>query len=791
MASEKITNSFSRIMNGNFSHGLAYWSAERLVGHHHRDSELRTEDRTSDFSIPSSKLQDTSPSLSDGPTYWGSFGGEIRHHIQYNDLATFPSVAKVYLGDCDDPVADRLDITPCGFGTYLIRAASPSSAPVPVDYLEPFGMADISDKLIAKMNSGDAIIINDKETERSGQYRAGEVFSPTLMVIGTFEQATSAFTNADVDGAHYNKPDYSPAPTPEHLLKVFYVRLLGDLLTMTRHDNGEVGLTGNDFFVSQFPTGSGHIIGRSFDGTYTNLVVKSEESYFVPPTSTPWVILHDWFIEPRFEAAATRQLPVILYELTLAYSLRSGYSVDTDEVYLDFHDEFDNVVDSIQCSNVEVTAFERHSRVTCRFRSQRAESHVGPMSLRFTQPSGSDTLISNVGLWKGDYTDSMTTLASINLLNDTIAEESGIVPRGAVVAYVGGSMCPPGFVSYEGISRPNDRRRSEQLGPGTALSSKYFKMSDTSILSVALSSSDTGSRTILHLGEEAYRKFDTGSGNAQYAYQKVGGYYPVTPYTGNGPTSSHRQWDPRKFFEWRAWIGNPKDVWVQDTGAVSMDIFPGSILEMRFADRSVYAIISQAFQGDLVTEVYELLPRYGYPEYKRAHDDAYHYSDQDYAYVVAHVGDRNAYWSHEQFYGHSPTWDQYSTLSNIFELTRERSAKLELIGDFSDIIARGIDEGITTYVWKSGVVAHAERVEDMRDGPHSGYYSVKGLGGFGYTGAPHSHHMQESADATMLDNITSNSADTAGFVPSHHEHEYVFGAVTLPKVRPVLLCQKL
>jgi hypothetical protein len=214
----------------------------------------------------------------------------------------------------------------------------------------------------------------------------------------------------------------------------------------------------------------------------------------------------------------------------------------------------------------------------------------------------------------------------------------------------------------------------------------------------------------------------------------------------------------------RALIGNPDPVEL-DAGARRTDIVPGCILQIKYsATESVFAIISQVFQGDYVVSVQEELPGW-----VSGFDPAKVYSDW-----LKSGRNKNEYF-------------QFMSLYGSFTETRERSLRLELIGKWSEAIKDS--ENGSLLVWKSGVVAHAQKLEDMRNSP---YYHIDGLGGYGYLGEAHNHEVKASTDVIESENVAADTGNTDHIgIPLEHTHKFLFGAVTIPKVRPVLLCQKL
>ena len=69
------------------------------------------------------------------------------------------------------------------------------------------------------------------------------------------------------------------------------------------------------------------------------------------------------------------------------------------------------------------------------------------------------------------------------------------------------------------------------------------------------------------------------------------------------------------------------------------------------------------------------------------------------------------------------------------------------------------------------------------------------LGGYGLRADPHSHDLSRSKDSTTTGDVGqdpgSGGVNSETQVPYLHDHGALFGAASIPKVRPVKLCQKL
>jgi hypothetical protein len=352
-----------------------------------------------------------------------------------------------------------------------------------------------------------------------------------------------------------------------------------------------------------------------------------------------------------------------------------------------------------------------------------------------------------VVLLKGDYTSEVTDEDETGLLEGRISVESEVEPRGSIIAYIGGPICPPGYERVEGIGRP-----ASHLKPGDQLFSN-FGDPDNWFEDVEVVHLPNGeARTLITLKDD----FSRPSGEASEPWQITGGWTIVTPF--RFPES-----DPNYalHLQLRQRFGDPTPIFVDNLQFVKSDIVPGCIMEFRFTNRPpVFAIISQYAQGERVLSVEEQQPIHPF------YSGLFHF----HFWIVRHF-DRNTAYRSFGFFGD-------------FQVNKGVSNQIELVGDFKRPIIDAVGSNVPTWVWKSGVVAHAQSLEDMRDRP---LYTVKGFGGYGPVKDAHSHQFARG-DMEVIPDV-GNQVDTRK-LHVEHSHGWMFGAVSIPKVRPVLLCQK-
>ncbi len=736
MRIERNDTTFNRVMNGNFSNGLAYWGGADIT--HIRKAAYVEDARYGllAFDRPSPGVgHEGGPAEETIPMYLMIAHGGFWHEVQYNDLSVYPSIVTL----------DQAIARPSGRGEYIVTG----SADNPNVY--PFGFQP-GTVIEERVLFGDMVVLTDNLDVYSGEYRAGELLDSATMKVYTAGDIPEPM----LDGADFPGALYKTNPAPSVMVNV---RVLGDLTTAARSD-GSVGLkAGVDYFVSENPKAVGNIQSYSFDGTFTNMMLASPAQFDqFPDTGGSFDPINKWIIVEAFAGKITRSLPVCLYDLTLAYTLRNGYVLDPADVRLKFFDEFgayqglieqdgDPKVTEIPATEVLHTA-ERSFRVVSKFKFERLEPFFGKFTIAFDQGTGA-THISDVVLLKGDYTDEVSDEDETGLLEGRISVESEIEPRGSIIAYIGGAVCPAGYERVEGIGVEEDH-----LGREWRLFSP-FGTADTWFEDIEVVHLPNGeARTLITLKDD----FSRPSGEPSEPWQITGGWVEVDPFRFDETDQPNYDWH----LQLRQKFGDPTPVWVDNLQFVKSDVVPGCILELRFTfnKEPIFAIISQYAQGERVLSVEEQRPRQPF------------YNGILHWLVLRHFAKNEALGdSGVGFYGQ-------------FQTNIGSANQIELVGDFERPIREAVASSVETYVWKSGAIAHAQSLEELKDRP---IYVEKGVGGYGLLRDAHSHQFKEG-DMTIIPDV-GNPVDTRK-LHVEHSHGWMFGAASIPKVRPVLLCQK-
>lgn len=707
---QKIESAFSRVANGNFSNHTAHWEGNFRELH-------------ADFGVGAGE-----PHLSVDAE------GDFKHLLQYRDLAVYPSPMYFRNGIL-------VPLTLNDALVYDLRAVDPQFDPF--DYL-------VSGTTKKAVPSGSWVMVDTGHTETSGECRVGKVYDNTR---SSLTRGTSK--SAKIVG--------SPTVAKYIFLasKMFKVKITDDLSKVKRLD-GTYGIKMGDYFVGRNPDCGGSLYGIVGDEYFFSAL-----SYHpVPPVITTLMVVREWEIVEPESVSITRVAPAALYDLTLVYTLKVGYALNPENVRIRCYDEMDNLVGEIGPVAVDgpVKYFSKQIgtspfyRFVQRFMAERETPFYGRFEIYFPQGAAAVTTIAEVGLYRGNFTDRFlrddtTSVESYDMLETPVAVESEIIPRGTIIAYAGGSVCPQGFIRVEGIGRLNYHDLSEKY----AVSDEFGSMHNNYVShEIIYPVSADEPRTLIHLtGRDSRAKWRDPNGVFQsLPYQIHGRFEPVVAWTSDDPNVATI----------RAEVGNPTPVWVNETYK-RVDLLPGYVIEFVIPEgtsyRHAYAIVTQYAEGTLVDRVREEPPRWPF-----FHDgDARRRAERQ-----VHAGSpRNTVYRGYGFYG------------DFIPETKD-VVQLELLGDWNNVVLASNDRDANIKIWKCGVVAHCQVLPELGAG-------TPGKGGLSYFGEPHSHDMPEG-DATDTKDFGQSGNINDLQVPTKHYHGYLFGAVTIPKVRPVLLCQK-
>jgi hypothetical protein len=420
---QRVENAFSRIPNGNFSHGTAHWTGR--------------------LSLDIAVVPGTAPGI---PRYLLKAASEFWAEVPYRDLSQYPSVADLV----------QALVQPIAPGQFYVSVADKYAGA----YIYGF-QARPDGNWGTKAVVGDPVYMDDYRLGLfSGTYLIREVIDGNRAIV---TRSAAALTVLDGNQAigFYSRPAGDPNP-------VFRVDVDVDVRLAERPDGG-TGVQLGDYFVSSTPPISGVITQITPDGKA--FFVYSAAPH-VPPASTGGAQVAlglDWQIIPYFTANIRRRLPACLYDLTLAYTLSNGAAVSPQNVWLELYDETGRLIGikrPVVIGNSGMRYLFRampgthlgltFNRIVQRFMFESSEPHYGLAKIRFGNSNLSGTTyLGDAVLLKGDYTAYLAAPGgagqTFDFIERQVCDESEIVPRGTVIAYAGGNACPSGYIRVEGL----------------------------------------------------------------------------------------------------------------------------------------------------------------------------------------------------------------------------------------------------------------------------------------------------------------------------------------------------
>ena len=752
---QKIESAFSRVVNGNFSHGVAYWESV-LAG------SLAINPGGSEGTAPSNELR---------PRYLLQARGHFQHILQYKDLPVYP--AKARFSAFVVPIAPNL---------YLV-VGQPNPGVEAIRF-QPFGVYSGSYNPIP-MKRGSKVLIGSPVEDRDLETRINRVLTGSEMIYSQPPYLMEALVNISGPGMPRILDGATNSYTRPTATDIFDVRISNDDLQNAIRPDGTTGVRVGDYFVARYPLCAGKITSV-LNGSIR--VHKDNALHELPPVTVqtgphPAVLpIRDWYIVPKYTTSLFREGEFVQYDLTLVFDVVGDNNLSN--VYIKFYDEIysgnTGVIAPVRVNPGEpVPKFWYEDQVTpdvkryfMRFLSELEAPIVHDKAvIEFSQTSDVvETNIGDVALFRGNYVDRLKkedtspTSEVVDLLESPINVESNIIPKGAIIAYVGGSVCPPGYVRAEGIGQVDSNSLNDpdglryDYGEGPAwyrTSSVHWYRGGDLVDGDFRDPEHLRPMTILGIND-----FDRASIGKPYPYQVSSRYFPVAPFrylTGSNDN----------LLAYRDSIGGDPSPALVTEEYRRTDVVPGDIVEFLCEAKgySVCALIVQVAVGEFVTHVQEGTP----PNIFQGDPDLYRANRQ-----VSSGMPRNSVY---QGYG----------MFGAFHITREQQTFLELYGDFQEVISNSARDHAHLRIWKSGTIAHAQRLPEIN--------IQKPLGGYGYFGEPHTHVMRQSQDIGTYGDVGHSTEGpfitTPVKVPYTHTHRSLFGAVTIPRIRPVLLCQKI
>lgn len=284
----------------------------------------------------------------------------------------------------------------------------------------------------------------------SGHYVISKMTDEDIIAVPEDQTLALIAEDGDVDGLVYTRGQEGDA--------TYSLRVLG----------GTLSVNPGDYFVAVTPTWAyGRVMSVVVvSGVQTISISKEGQPLPVTgPTATRAVT--SWAFAPAIPM--DMELPIVgcRYELTLAFTSRTWDGWWIDLQFLKEEGESQGVaevIDSMRFLKIrdfEVSPGSPYRRHIYRLRVDRPLPIPGIPRLRLTKPAGKGTSdASHFVMYRGDFTGRAnigepTPTGEFEELEFVAAPDGGMVPKGVIVAYTGGTCCPPGYkevVGYPGDS---------------------------------------------------------------------------------------------------------------------------------------------------------------------------------------------------------------------------------------------------------------------------------------------------------------------------------------------------
>lgn len=448
--------------NGNFQSGLAHWLFSDGVTHV----------RSATDSSGSANLLGAPLYLADVPA-----GGEIRQVISRSDVYAYPSRRWV----------EQVTAVPIGINTLgLIENTGRIDGRTPTDEDHVFDFQELNSfgevvKTVPMKKGIQVEVVDRHRNYLSGPYRVGRLVETDLTPQSRYlhvspidTEIVRMATQDDYSGAVYTsevEPNGQLTGT---------IEITGTL----KFDRKEEGIfLGTGFklldviVVEQPEFAVCRIVGITQTQNGYSLQVRPvlPGIQFLPEGDA--VPMEKWFVTAITEMNLIRELPVFSYDYTLAFSYdsqtdyggtpsmrivdRAFKTVKTIPLsLLENNDYFEDLTLSPQLQST------RYRRRLYRFFLESSKPITGRLVL--TIPGGSNgAQIGDVVLHKGNYTrrhdyddrdDPSVSLradsrSALDRLYGGVDHLGGVLPRGTVVLYAGGPVCPPGYKRVDSLPR--------------------------------------------------------------------------------------------------------------------------------------------------------------------------------------------------------------------------------------------------------------------------------------------------------------------------------------------------
>jgi len=310
---------------------------------------------------------------------------------------------------------------------------------------EPFGDSVLHFVVRARPQPGSTLTLWAQDDTYSGHYVISSATDTEIVAVPEDQNLALIAQNGDVDG-------------------LVYTRVEGDASYTLRVLGGTLSVSPGDYFVALAPAWA---YGRVNSVQVTNgvqVISVSASDRPLPVTGvTASRAVTNWAFAPAISGDLEVPIPGCRYELTLAFT---ADEFGTWGISLQFITEkgasqgLATVIDSMEFEQVRsfpVSDGSSFTRYIYKLQADRPLPVGGLPRLRFEYRMGG-LQMSHIVMYRGDFTGQADDaeplpVGEFEQLEFTTSPDGGMIPKGTIVAFTGGTNCPPGFsevVGYPG-----------------------------------------------------------------------------------------------------------------------------------------------------------------------------------------------------------------------------------------------------------------------------------------------------------------------------------------------------
>jgi len=307
---------------------------------------------------------------------------------------------------------------------------------------------------------GSTVVLDATDSAHSGYYTVDRVEDTSIRIVPQSGSLQIKAAPGDVSGILYNRDSGATSVT---------LRVFGDLTVK--------GVSVGDYFVTTSPARSyGQIIGISPDSSDPSVQIVSVQlsTNSLPETSTgQFVAVTSWAVSAQVICSAELTIPAVRYNMTLVFSSNNWTSWTPSLQFVKEEGSHtgeslrrsDLVIDKIDATFVRefdaTTPASLWKRRVYKIQADRAVPIPGLPVIAFEKSGSASLRVGHVAMFKGDLTetvpsDDQQTSLDFDTLEYNTAPDGGVIPKGTVVPFIGGTVCPPGWKRVLGEASDGD-----------------------------------------------------------------------------------------------------------------------------------------------------------------------------------------------------------------------------------------------------------------------------------------------------------------------------------------------